>query len=368
MNFLNITDANGERRWVIISTNNYRDRDGEIIPLESHVKDCDRMRESGDYGALNWWHVYAEKSGDDFELTSLRGMTFDEYTQKTQDGTLTTVNLGPCDYSEMFDGFRVESGTYTSDEAADLVAGYGGELKVSPEFFSSGVDDELVHGEIFTINRSLLPAAAPANLLTSTIKELDMNPLDKLKSLIGNNEAADVVAKVADLDQAALAQKLESKEVTEAAPAVEKETTSEVEPTQSTDGEGEVLIAETLSVLATAIGELGNRFEVLGADVAAIKEAQAADSAKATEGVNAMIEAQAAQIKELAASVKSLADGAPSGVLNQLMASAKSVTDESVAAEAVEKEVSGKVEPVSSFKSFASDWAVGQNGNDAQYA
>lgn len=383
MSILSFKDANDQDRWLIISSNNYRDRDNEIISLAAHLKDCDRMRETGEYGVLNWWHVYIDKSGPEIEFVRINGMGLDEFTAKTKSGELSTFAIGRCDFSEMHDGFRIESGTYTSKEAAELIKNYQGDLKISPEFFTTGTDDDLVHSEIHTVNRSLLPAFAPANFMTATIKENDMTTaLEKVKALFGSPAAKAVGDTIAGLKEGATALKLDSKEANADAPEVEavEETETEVEETEAADaatpeasdesaaddgGKSEAAVKEDgrIELIATAVGELGVMVQAMQQTV----NAQVANFEAANEAAKATNEAQVKEINDLKLTVKSLMGEAPQGVLAQLMASTKSVTSDDAPGEVIEaKEKNWALSPLDLFtKDFAT---AHTDGNDHKFA
>jgi hypothetical protein len=183
-------DKDGNWRWVLLSSNAYRDLDGEIVSMKAIQKDIDlgdRMKEKGeikDYGPLRWWHV---KGAD----------------------------IGDCDFRMLQGRVLIESGTFRDQNIGAAVAHKAKDLQVSIGFnhpFSEPDSDGVFH-TIKTFERSLVPSGRVANPLTAVFakKGVDMTTLkEKLEAfsaLVKDDELvknilgqAQTVEKEADAD------------------------------------------------------------------------------------------------------------------------------------------------------------------------
>jgi hypothetical protein len=154
-------DKNGRYRWVGLSSNAFRDRDGEIVSTKSLAQDVARADKDGDYGPLRFWH--------------------------------TPINLGTTDFNMLHGRTLIESGIL-DDDVAELIAEKAGDYQLSIGFMhpSSEPDGNGVFNNIRRFERSLVPAGLAANPFTkfSTIKEKSsMNDQAKilaLKALLGD--------------------------------------------------------------------------------------------------------------------------------------------------------------------------------------
>jgi hypothetical protein len=147
--------ADGTDRWLLVSSNAYRDHDGEIVSQKAQADDVARMDATGNYGPLRWWHVPG-------------------------------LDIGKCDFVAMQDRMRVESGTFASKEIGEQVAGQVGNLAVSLGFThaESEPDASGVYHTVNVFERSLLPRGKAANPYTFvSVKE--MNDMATLKEKWG---------------------------------------------------------------------------------------------------------------------------------------------------------------------------------------
>lgn len=207
--------ADGAYRWVLVSSSAFRDNDGEIVSLKALEEDAEQMTAKGDYGTLDWWHLWwhdgAWKAGRDLAPQDIVNAK--------------PLRLGVCDFSAMHDLVSIESGTFDNPEVGARLAEHQDELAGSRSFWHSRLEPDAdgVYTKIRTFSRALLPRGKEANALTRfyTAKEKEMSmPIDKIKELIkklGGDAAAEktaeaiLVASTKD-QQAALAAGIEHKE------------------------------------------------------------------------------------------------------------------------------------------------------------
>ncbi len=183
-------DKNNQYRWVGLSSNAFRDRDGEIVSTKALAQDVIRADKDGDYGDLHWWH--------------------------------TTVKLGTTDFNMLHGRILLESGVL-DDDVAQLVARKASDYQLSIGFAypPSEPDGDGVFNNIQRKERSLVPAGLAANPLTkfSTVKETKMNEQEKilaLKALLGNDLAEEKLSDAEVAEKAADGMKLAFKSQDEA--------------------------------------------------------------------------------------------------------------------------------------------------------
>jgi hypothetical protein len=145
----------GQDRWIITSSNGFRDRDGEIVATKALNDDVARSDETGDYGPLRWWHL------DDPPL-----------------------DLGNCDFRMVHGHTLVESGTFKNHAIARTIKAAAPKLGVSLGFNhpEDEPDSHGVYNTISTFERSLLPSNRAANALTGVLKgETMVSKAQKIK-------------------------------------------------------------------------------------------------------------------------------------------------------------------------------------------
>ncbi len=194
--------VNGKSRWVLLSTNSYMDRDGEIISQKAQEADVERMNETKQFGPLRLWHMGYP----------------DVVTKEAGPG----VDVGDCDYAQMFGRVRVESGTFRDERIAAAIKGRADQWAGSIGFLHplDQPDRNGVYTDSYTFERSLLPRGKASNYLTplaAIVKENEMTTtkekIDQLTSLLGDAALADAVLKQAETtEKAALERGLKFKQ------------------------------------------------------------------------------------------------------------------------------------------------------------
>lgn len=132
--------ADGRYRWASISSNAYRDRDGEIVSQKALENDVMRADVDGDYGPLRFWHMPG-------------------------------ADIGQADFNAMHGRFLIESGTFADEEIAQAVASRAKEYQISIGFRhpKDNPDSNGVFHFIRRFERSLVPAGRAANPFTSLL-------------------------------------------------------------------------------------------------------------------------------------------------------------------------------------------------------
>lgn len=167
-------DASGAYRWVMLSSNAFRDRDGEIVSTKALEADVARADADGNYGPLRWWHV---------------GVPFGP-----------GLDLGVCDFNAMVGRMLIESGTFKTAAIGQAVAAKAGQLQGSIGFThpANEPDQGGVFWHIHRFERSLVPRGKAANPYTQLyVQEIPMDetkvkelaallgiPLDQVQSLV----------------------------------------------------------------------------------------------------------------------------------------------------------------------------------------
>lgn len=216
--FLVFKQADGQYRWLAVSSTSFLDRDREFVTRKALAGAVEEMDAAGRYGELDWWHVPG-------------------------------ADIGDCDFSMLHNRSLVESGTFREPWMAEALAR---EPQAVSLMFRSAERGTYDHIQI--LKRSVLPPEAASNLLTDFAvirKETDMptlkEKLEKLLGLVGpeNKEAAlQFIAEVQDHEKAADEAGLVSKEAPEpeaepAPPAPEVEKAMEPESPAGEPAEGD---------------------------------------------------------------------------------------------------------------------------------
>ena len=152
-------DARGQYRWVMLSSNAFRDRDGEIVSTKALGDDVARADQDHTYGPLRWWHM---------------GVPFGP-----------GVDLGTCDFNAMVGKMLIESGTFASPAIGAAIAAKADQLQGSIGFThpADEPDRDGVFWHIHRFERSLVPRGKAANPFTSLyVQETPMDET-KLKAL-----------------------------------------------------------------------------------------------------------------------------------------------------------------------------------------
>lgn len=182
-----VKGADGRYRWILASSNAFRDKDQEIVSSKALEADVARADADGDYGPLLWWH---EES----------------------------LPLGQCDFNAMHGRFLIESGTFRSEPLGAAIASKARELEASIQFLHGGKGSDGDYSTIRRTERSLTPPGMARNPWTrlTVSKESPMlrEKLTALKSLLGPENAPavdDVLTDVSRMEKALEAQGIVSK-------------------------------------------------------------------------------------------------------------------------------------------------------------
>jgi hypothetical protein len=300
-----------EYRWLAVTTNAYKDGDGEIVATAALEADAERMSETGDYGPLRWWHMGKVDYPRPLDWTSAKAGR--------------GIDIGTTDYATVIGRMRIEGGTIQK-EFADAVMQHPQDYALSIGFAHPiGEPVNGVFNQIRTFERSLLPRGRAANPFTSiqVLKETDMASMqEKLKSLAdrffgGDMEkaqavAGEVMAQGKELETAGVAYKADDAKTETKADEVKVEEVAEikaeeeiVEEVEETDGAtfvGDMTPDEFAKLIAGAIAEaiaplVGQMNEAKAAAQAVEKELSTAkESSGKTAGTVAALEAR---VKEL---------------------------------------------------------------------
>jgi len=161
---------NGKLRWVLFSSNPYRDRDGEYVTQIAHEQDIEVLDRDGYKGqVLRLWHMgepYFEVPGD-------------WTTVKAGPG----ADIGECDFAAMHGRIRIESGTFYSEEDGEAIAAHADELESSLAFAHPKSEPDPGGGflHIKSFERSLTPRNMASNLFTSLMVGKEKTVMDPKK-------------------------------------------------------------------------------------------------------------------------------------------------------------------------------------------
>lgn len=160
-------DANNQYRWVVYSSNPYKDRDGEFVTLKAHEADIAELEITGEYGPLRWWHEGSPYFDDPKDWRTVRPGP--------------GLDVGMCDFAAMHGRIRIESGTFKSEKIGRAFAKHAKNLEISQGFAHPETEPDDGNGflHIKTFERSLTPRGQASNLFTSFMvssKEIKMNP------------------------------------------------------------------------------------------------------------------------------------------------------------------------------------------------
>jgi uncharacterized protein YdaT len=265
-----VKSANGELRWFSRFSNNWLDRDGEIIPASSHKEYTDWVNKSQFYPELWLWHTAGTK-------------------------------FGKADWIDFADGFMCASGTIDDTPAAKSIVEYLGnqEIGVSHGFLQVKEGNLITKYRTFEI--SPLPLKRAANWTTdfSVIgKESQMGfTAEKRQFLVGALGEDAVKQLEASTEQTAkqmqeLGVEFKSLEAPPApapppaAPAVPAATVAQAQPAAvapvaaaAVQDAGYKAFAPIVQDLMEGMGKIGEAVTTLAAEVKALK---ATDDEKVT--------------------------------------------------------------------------------------
>lgn len=168
-------NAEGRWRWVMLSSNAFEDRDGEVISQKALEEDVARADADGDYGPLRWWHIPG-------------------------------FDIGDCDFNAMHGRILVEAGGFKDERLGELIGAKASELSGSIGFFHAldEPDEEGVYHSIRRFERSILPKEAASNPFVQLIVETEEMPMKKekiteFKKKLGLGADSNLVEKVLEL-------------------------------------------------------------------------------------------------------------------------------------------------------------------------
>ena len=221
-----LKQANGSYRWILLSTNSYQDRDGEIVSQQAQEADVERMNQTGNFGPLRLWHL--------------------GYPDVTNKEAGPGIDVGVCDYAQMFGRIRVESGTFTDNRVGAAIKQHSDKWAGSIGFFHplDQPDREGVYHDSVTFERSLLPQAFASNPLTplaAILKEQAMTTkeekVQQLTDLLGDPALADTVLKQAEATEKAAIERGLKYKATDEPPAKEETPAKEAAETPQKEEE-----------------------------------------------------------------------------------------------------------------------------------
>jgi len=257
-------------RWFGHYTNNYKDREGEILSAEAHKEFVSYLKQNPDKMPLfRQWHIKG------------------------------TDRSKPADFIEYFDGFMIASGPLTEKEAEQLekaIAYDDGKTGMSHGLYVLQRDPENpnVITRYRTFEISDLPLANAANGFTGiNMKEVHMSDkkFKRLSAVIGEEAAKLVVDQIEDskeiLEELGVESKEdevvadEEKEETEVAEEIE-ETTEDTEEEKETESDVKELAKAIIKELEldTVAEILHNQAERLGAVEDSLKSLQVEEDEK----------------------------------------------------------------------------------------
>lgn len=203
-----IQTKEGDYRWFGHFSNNYKDREGEIITAEAHKEFVAYLKENPDRMPAFWsWHIPG------------------------------TAREKDADFIEYFDGFMIASGPLTEKEAEQLekaIAYDDGQTGMSHGMIVLQRDPE--HTNYITKYRTYeisdLPLANAANGFTGVnLKEVKMSKdkYDRLAATIGEDAAKKVVDQIGDSKELLEDLGVESKEEVVEEEVKDEEVAEEIE-------------------------------------------------------------------------------------------------------------------------------------------
>lgn len=168
--------SDGKYRWVMYTSNPYRDKDMEYVTQKAHEQDIESLDTNGyDGQVLRLWHVGEPYFEDESDWT----------TVKAGPG----ADIGTCDFAAMHGRIRIESGLFYNEQDAVAIANAQDELEGSLAFAHPSYQPDEGGGfvDIRSFERSLTPKDMASNLFTKLLvsKETTMDPkkLEAFKAL-----------------------------------------------------------------------------------------------------------------------------------------------------------------------------------------
>lgn len=287
-----VKEVGGKHRWTLYSSSAYKDRDGEIVSTQAQEADIAALDKSGDYGVLRWWHVGDPVAADPVNWQS--------YTAGKG------IDLGRCDFSAMHGRIRIESGTFYDEAVGARVKEVADQLTVSLGFSHPIAEPnrEGVFEHIHTFERSLLPQGAQSNLfvdvpliLSEKERTMETKKIEALKSLLGDETAAHLLAGAEATQKSADRAGVKFKELEDDEP--EGDRAEEQNEAQAVPDDDEITLSETDTVGELTMAQLKS---VIGK---CLQAWDAEKSAQSQKEFQATFKAAATRINELVDRVNS---------------------------------------------------------------
>lgn len=301
-------DAAGQYRWVLISSNPYRDRDGEIVSMKALANDVDRADADGEYGPLRFWHVPG-------------------------------LDIGACDFNMLHGKMLVEAGTFASPAIGQAVSQKADDYQVSIGFHhpKNEPNADGVFENIRRFERSLVPKGRASNRFTSLAVSKGENNMSTLaeklqafKALLQDDELANSILKQAETkekeaDAAGVAFKEdETTSVTDVTPDPVTMTPAPVQAETPTAPDPFIALSQKIDALSENVAALNSMYGKSKDDTAA-QEAERQTTLKAYGDKLTALETKQAEIvqaqqetvtalKEAQKEVKMLMGDLPKGV------------------------------------------------------
>jgi len=136
---------NDTYRWALLSSNGFRDKDGEIVSTKALERDVAQWELEGALDQpLRFWHI----------------PLVDDYSKG--------LEIGACDFRMVQGHTLIESGTFLTKEIGEAVFKVQDKLAASLGFRHSPIepDSDKIFNTIRTFERSLLPKESASNSLT----------------------------------------------------------------------------------------------------------------------------------------------------------------------------------------------------------
>lgn len=225
-------DAKGDWRWVGWPSNNFLDLQGDIISKDAHIEFCKFLDENPTAAPLFMsWHLPG------------------------------TERKHPVDYWHFENGFLIMSGVLEQPEAASLFKALAAtDLGMSMQGFGlreSGDPRVVTKYRVFEVSDLPLDHAAnPFTDFSVIVKEVDMDKLAYLATLLGSKEKAEAYMAKAGIKQEVLQNAgIESKS-TDPKPAAAPATPPVVEKVQTAVAKAQAAPADAKDIIAAVLKEL----------------------------------------------------------------------------------------------------------------
>lgn len=165
--------SDGKWRWVLFSSNPYKDRDGEYVTQLAHERDIEMLDREGYAGqVLRLGHIGDPYFEDESDWT----------TVKAGPG----ADIGQCDFAAMHGRIRIESGTFYNESDGQAIADHADEIDASQAFAHPRREPDHEGGflNIKSFERSLLtPKGMASNLFTGLMVSKEENTIMDPKKL-----------------------------------------------------------------------------------------------------------------------------------------------------------------------------------------